>query len=191
MPDGMRDEIKLSADLNGRSMNAEIVQRLKQSYSHYEDDRLKLDIPAEVRHALLVDALAHGKTEDERAAEILAGAYDPEGDYTELLDRLAEEVEKTSDIEERYDALKKVLERDFVLYYGKAIQLSQFVRMVLDTAGGVLPDSVREAAEELEHLTETELSLLRQRYEDGLFWVKRRDIESENARDAANEGEDG
>jgi len=32
LPDGMRDRIKLSADKNGRSMNAEIVARLQATY---------------------------------------------------------------------------------------------------------------------------------------------------------------
>lgn len=31
-PDGMRDRIRESAEANGRSMNAEIVQRLEQSF---------------------------------------------------------------------------------------------------------------------------------------------------------------
>lgn len=31
-PDGMRDQIKAAADANGRSMNAEIIARLEQSF---------------------------------------------------------------------------------------------------------------------------------------------------------------
>jgi len=33
LPDGMRDKIKKAADASGRSMNAEIVHRLEQSFS--------------------------------------------------------------------------------------------------------------------------------------------------------------
>lgn len=32
-PSGMRDQIKSAADINGRSMNAEIVLRLERSFS--------------------------------------------------------------------------------------------------------------------------------------------------------------
>jgi len=32
LPDGMRDRIKAAADLNGRSMNAEIIQTLEEEY---------------------------------------------------------------------------------------------------------------------------------------------------------------
>lgn len=32
LPDGMRDALKIAADENGRSMNAEIVSRLQQSF---------------------------------------------------------------------------------------------------------------------------------------------------------------
>ncbi|TAM86667.1 MAG: Arc family DNA-binding protein [Candidimonas sp.] len=38
MPDGMRDRIKVAAQASGRSMNAEIVYRLEQSFS---DDRAR------------------------------------------------------------------------------------------------------------------------------------------------------
>jgi plasmid stability protein len=32
-PDGMRERIKMAADENGRSMNAEIIHRLEQTFS--------------------------------------------------------------------------------------------------------------------------------------------------------------
>lgn len=38
LPDGMRDRIKLSADINGRSMNAEIVSSLEEKYPRLSDD---------------------------------------------------------------------------------------------------------------------------------------------------------
>lgn len=37
-PDGMRDRIKAAADAAGRSMNAEIIQRLEDSFSEPLDD---------------------------------------------------------------------------------------------------------------------------------------------------------
>lgn len=38
LPDGMRDAIAASAKANNRSMNAEIVLRLQNSFSSYDDD---------------------------------------------------------------------------------------------------------------------------------------------------------
>ena len=36
MPDGMRDALKVAADRNGRSMNAELVARLQASFGEEE-----------------------------------------------------------------------------------------------------------------------------------------------------------
>ena len=38
LPDGMRDRIKAAAEENNRSMNAEIVARLEQTFSDKVDD---------------------------------------------------------------------------------------------------------------------------------------------------------
>ncbi len=189
LPDGMRDDLKQAADISGRSMNSEIVQRLKQSFSERDDDRLKLDLPPEVRSALLTDGYAHGVDEEERAVQILTGAYDRESDYTGMLDRLYEEIGRRADLEDRNDALKQLLERDFVLYYGKVIQLDQFVTLLMASADN-LPEHIRKAALQLDALNKTELATLRQRYEDGLSWIKQRDLERKNAEDAAAEGGD-
>lgn len=43
LPDGMRDKIKMEADSNGRSMNAEIVERLERSFDHqFTEDSLNV-----------------------------------------------------------------------------------------------------------------------------------------------------
>jgi len=46
LPDGMRDRIRAEADANGRSMNAEIVERLEQSFRS-ERSPSSLDVIAE------------------------------------------------------------------------------------------------------------------------------------------------
>lgn len=38
LPDGLRERIKLAADLNNRSMNAEIVDALEEKYPPISDD---------------------------------------------------------------------------------------------------------------------------------------------------------
>lgn len=38
LPDGMRERIKIAADLNNRSMNAEIVDTLEEKYPPVSDD---------------------------------------------------------------------------------------------------------------------------------------------------------
>lgn len=45
LPDGMRERIKAAADLNRRSMNAEIVDRLEKSFSmHGEKETLLTEL---------------------------------------------------------------------------------------------------------------------------------------------------
>lgn len=185
-PEGMRDEIKMSADLNGRSLNAEIIQRLKQSYTPYREDLFTIRLSPETQDALTLDALAHDKTDEERAEEILTRNYNIQSDYTDLLFRYNEQFSRIGDLEERNDALKKQLERDFVLYYTKATQLNNFARAVLNTGTG--DEALQKAATDIVSLTEVEMTLLRDRFEDAEFWVSRRDIEIENKRDATNEG---
>lgn len=47
MPDGLRDRIKAAADVNNRSMNAEIVSALETAYPAPED-------PAHIRQLILM-----------------------------------------------------------------------------------------------------------------------------------------
>lgn len=56
-PDGMRDRIREAAEANGRSMNAEIVQRLQDSFS--ENKQAKDDELADVGKAVASFVLHH------------------------------------------------------------------------------------------------------------------------------------
>lgn len=42
-PDGMRDMVKAAAETNGRSMNAEIIERLAASFASDDSLHYKLD----------------------------------------------------------------------------------------------------------------------------------------------------
>ncbi|EHS53017.1 hypothetical protein PDO_4479 [Rhizobium sp. PDO1-076] len=183
MPDGLRDEIKISADLNGRSMNAEIVQRLRQSYQMPSPDKLVIALPDEVQRSVEIDAIARDMTESDLVAEILSAKYAPGSDHVRTLDRLQEEILRNADLRDQVAETRERLERDFVLYYGKAVQLNQFAKMV--TNSNAVPEFIRSAATELEMLTSSELTMLRRRYEEGLFWVERRDLEKRNSKEAA------
>lgn len=48
LPDGMRDRIKRAADRNGRSANAEIVERLRASLEEPDENIRKVWLPAEL-----------------------------------------------------------------------------------------------------------------------------------------------
>ncbi|MGQ3239235.1 Arc family DNA-binding protein [Shinella sp.] len=186
LPDGMRDEIRIAADLSGRSMNAEIIQRLKSTLESPPMNRLYLDLPDELEKEMSLDALARHVDMGDRAIEILSNAYSaaPQG-FAQKLNRLEDEIVRNADLTELASDLKKQLERDFVLYYGKVTQISQFINHLLASAGDTLPADLRKSAQDLQALSEAELSTLRHRYEDGLFWVQRRENEARNARDIA------
>ncbi len=181
----MRDEIRTAADLNGRSMNAEIVHRLKSTLEDPPAGRIYIDLPTDVDHELAYDAVARRVSMSERAAQIVAETYRnaPASPNTDVADE--DDVVRSADLREQVDHLTQRLERDFVLYYGKVGHISQFIAHLLDTAGEALPETIRKSALELQSLSEAELNILRQRYEEGLFWVQRRDNEAANARDIA------
>lgn len=190
MPEGLRDEIKLSADVNGRSMNAEIIHRLKNAfYTPEKEGYSRIYLPDDVYQPLMLDAYGRGVDPDERAVEIIAGKYDPQTEYKQLVDALAEEKLKSEDILEQNHDLKQDQERDFVLYYGKALQISQFIETLLRDAGDALPPHIQKAAADLEALNQAELTMLRARYEEGLFRLKRRENAAANEKSIATGGE--
>ncbi|MDP1542420.1 MAG: Arc family DNA-binding protein [Polycyclovorans sp.] len=85
LPDGMRDKLKEAATAAGRSMNAEIVQRLEQSFDP-EARVIQLtfssDIPSETQAAMArgVVELAHSmgvKAKTESASEDDTLSADP------------------------------------------------------------------------------------------------------------------
>jgi hypothetical protein len=62
--------------------------------------------------------------------------------------------------------------------------------MLLRDAGDTLPEHVRKAARDLEELSKSEIEMLRDRYEDGLFRVKRQDNRNANDTSIATDGEE-
>ncbi|NTI79168.1 Arc family DNA-binding protein [Rhizobium rhizogenes] len=167
-PEGMRDRIKESADLLGRSMNAEIIQRLKRSLEESRDDRVKLDLPGDVWNALMADAAIHGLQMDERAVEILTNAYHESADYTLALEKLRDMSGQISDLSELVAHLKEKEDADFLLYFGKVIQIRQFAAAVLQI-GDLLPANLREIAEGVSTLSKAEFETLKARHEDAMF----------------------
>lgn len=187
-PEGMREQIKIAADVNGRSMNAEIVQRLKSTFADEPWGRVYIDFPDETATRLMIEADMNGTTMGEHVIKIVNGAYDANEGHLKYIARLEKQIDSNADLREQVDSLKKKLERDFVLYYGKVVQVNQFVANLLESAKEALPDNLRKSAEDLKSLSEAEMELLRARYDEGLFWVSRRDNEARNTRDIAQAG---
>ncbi|GEM_PF-5761856 len=187
-PEGMREQIKIAADVNGRSMNAEIVQRLKSTFADEPWGRVYIDFPDETATRLMIEADMNGTTMGEHVIKIVNGAYDANEGHLKYIAQLEKQTDSNADLREQVDSLKKKLERDFVLYYAKVVQLNQFVANLLGTAKEALPENLRKSAEDLMSLSEAEMELLRERYNEGLFWVSRRDNEAQNSRDLAREG---
>lgn len=71
LPDGMRDRLKRSAEVNNRSMNAEIIDRLEESFRTWP----RLDIPADlyerVRRARNFQRIDMEKAISKAAAQII------------------------------------------------------------------------------------------------------------------------
>lgn len=79
MPDGMRDRIAKEAESNGRSMNAEIVQRLEASFRRSVDDEQVLEFSKKMESAL--------KSANEEASAAKVGAAVSSSLLVSVLDR--------------------------------------------------------------------------------------------------------
>jgi hypothetical protein len=182
----MRDEIKRSADLYGRSLNAEIIQRLKQSQIPWPTDLFTIRLSEEVKDAISTDAYANGKSNEDSAVEILTGHYDSKSYYSSLIDNIYKNSGRIADIEDENSELKANIERDFVLYFNKITQLRQFAIAVI--ASTIEDVGIKAQAADFISLTDVESSILGERAKGATFWVSRRDLEIENKCDAANDG---
>lgn len=116
LPDGMRDRIKTAAETSGRSMNAEIVARLEDSFAPASEALLEATLVAESLRENLTkkiqnyDNLSRSilrreqllQEREEAAAEILANS-----------EKRAEEIleERRSELEEDYKFRQKMLRR--------------------------------------------------------------------------------
>ncbi|NTG06892.1 Arc family DNA-binding protein [Rhizobium rhizogenes] len=171
-PEGMRDELKAAAELLGRSMNAEIIQRLKHSFREDRDERVKLSLSGELWNSLMVDASMNDLSMEERAIQILQAAYDGTSDYAQSVEKTLALASENAELTDLVSHMKEKEDADFLLYYTKAVQLSQFVRSVI-AAGNEVPKHILEAATELQELSRTEVETLRHRHEMAMFMKRR------------------
>lgn len=164
-PEGMRDRIKHSAEETGRSMNAEIIQRLKGSFDAEEQERLTLNLPMETWNALSIDSAVHGITDEQQAIKILQAAYDRSSDYTVSLLKVDELATENAHFSELVANLKEKENADFLLYYAKTVQFGQFIKSLL-AATDAVPPHIGEMARDLEGLNRAEIETLRKRYDE-------------------------
>lgn len=188
-PDGMRERIKVSAELSGRSMNAEIIQRLKRSIDENEDERLKIDLPGDVWNQLMYDAGVQGVQMEERALEILRNTYDSDASHSAALGKVGTLATENSEMAELIAHMKEREDADFLAYYTKVVQLGAFVRSVLAHAPE-LPGSIKETAEDLLQLNAAEALTLRGRHSDAVFRQKLRAHSDSLHREMADEETD-
>jgi hypothetical protein len=173
-PDGMRDDIRQSAEISGRSMNAEIIQRLKQSYKEPDADELCLHLPYDLWNSLMTDAAVNEMGMEDRAIHILYAAYDENIEYSKSLARVEKLVDENADLVELVSHMRAKEDADFLLYYSKVVQLAQFAKTVL-AARTEVPPHIAEIAEDIAKLGAAEMQTLHNRHDDAMF--KKRLIE--------------
>lgn len=167
-PEGMRDELKTTAELLGRSMNAEIIQRLKRSFQEDRDERIKLALPGDLWNSLMADASMNDLSMEERAIQILQAAYDGDGEYAHSVAKMLTFASENAELTDLVSHMRDRQDADFLLYYTKTVQLSQFVRSVI-AAGAEVPAHILETASELQELSRSEVETLRHRHEMAMF----------------------
>lgn len=172
-PDGMRDDLRRSAASMSRSMNAEIVQRLKSSLEDDEHEYYRISLPEETRNALSIDALVHDVDFEERASQVLQAAYDKSSDYTFSLLKVDKLAQEAAYLEAEVRRLEDTQNIDFLMYFTKVVQLSQFVESVI-AAGDLLPSQITEQASILKKLTSAEIEILQNR-KDRIERIQRED----------------
>jgi|GEM_PF-1541336 len=167
LPEGMRDRIKQSAEVTGRSMNAEIVQRLKWSFEDIDEDGLRIVLRPETANALMTDAAIHGVQDEDRAAEILESFYGKSETSTSL-ERVRTMAAENEELSLYVNHLKDKEDADFLLYYSKVVQLRQLAQAVI-AAGDHVPPELMDAARDIEKLGKAEIEMLANRHEDAIF----------------------
>lgn len=191
-PDGMRDEIKHSAEASGRSMNAEIIQRLK--WSMEDEDVLKLILPAETERALFTDAAVNDMEAAERAVQILQANYGHGGEYIASLSRVEDLAKENAELASLVATMGGREDADFLLYYTKTVQLSQFVKSVLEVKDA-LPSALVQTANDLLSLAAAEAARIQKRRDRIVYYrdleERLKDREAELDREISeNEGDD-
>lgn len=167
-PEGMRDRVRTSAEVSGRSMNAEIVQRLKQSFVEDESDALKLNLPYDLWNSLMTDAAVNEMGMDDRAIQILYASYDENAEYSTSLAKVEKLVDENADMSELISHMKAKEDADFLLYYSKVVQLAQFAKTVLAARNDV-PAHIAEIAQDVAKLADAEMATLHDRHDDAMF----------------------
>ncbi len=166
LPDGMRAELKGLAYENNRSLNAEIVQRLKWSID--DSDYLKIKLPPETEAALFTDAAIQDKNYEDRIVEIIQENYG-QAEHTATINRVENLANENLQLSSLVEAMEVTRDSDFLLYYTKIVQLFQFANEVLSISENI-PDKLRENAIKIKELTSAEIEVVKSRKEEAIYF---------------------
>ncbi|MDW9699243.1 Arc family DNA-binding protein [Sinorhizobium meliloti] len=111
LPDGMRDRLKAEAERSGRSMNAEIVDRLEQSF------RTPVEIPQDLLERIEAYAQRQGRTISEEVLRLLDREYPRqwpiEDSFSDLAEMLSMLKAGTAQGDDQLDKFVSKLEETF------------------------------------------------------------------------------
>ncbi|UIK05035.1 Arc family DNA-binding protein [Neorhizobium galegae] len=155
LPDGMRDQLKAAAENNGRSMNAEIVERLEQSFR-------SLLIPEDLWGRIQVYAQRNGRATSEEVLRLLDREYPRQWPVENSLDELVEMLnilkESADSGDMQIDAFVSKLEETFEgIASGQITGVNSNVRTRLAGMWGYYKDQQSEKAYEAEVDAQSEL----------------------------------
>lgn len=114
MPDGMRDRLKREADMNERSMNAEIVQRLKETLEANDmsrdrprgDRATTVNLPESLRGRIFAVAEENERTLGSEIVYTLQREYPelaPVNDIVDMLNRSLSQARKRGNKRDLYE----------------------------------------------------------------------------------------
>jgi Arc-like DNA binding domain len=170
-PEGMRDRLKAVAEMSGRSMNSEIVQRLKGSFE--QQDGLHLAIDGPLLQELEVRAYAVGIEPEELILRILQDDLSARSsDQKQIESRLSEEILRNANLADQLAALKQEVDTDFFANYNKTLQMKAFLTFMMNQWNETVPDSLMHLAVDMAAACDREIESLKDRHDEVLFSIK-------------------
>lgn len=181
LPPGMRETLKEAAEENGRSMNAEIVQRLKSSLPNGDNQACTVEFERNLWREIFQQSDLAETTPERLIAGIvedaLRGMTDdhsfPLQASEEILRRSSDLSNEISDLRLMIKVLEEEIETYFISYYNKILQMKLLTDTIIRHNKNGIPEDVLKIADNIRDILETELNLSKKRNIDLILQIRK------------------
>ncbi|MDH4438873.1 MAG: Arc family DNA-binding protein [Rhizobium sp.] len=185
LPDGMREQIRSASEATGRSMNAEIVNRLQASF---EPGRLatmlEASLPPAVFQALELGSVINQIPIADRLSQIIAGSLEVDSEYDKLHMLYMEATDQKRELQEQVADLRSQINYEFMGHYSRVVQMNTLLEILVDQHSSDLGPVTGKIVQDMLRLNSQELELLKDRREElsrnEMVYRKRLEISRKN-----------